>query len=359
MTEFQHGNPDYTDDELWFKAAQEEDQRRNGGGSDTPVNPGNTATDDIDIYINGGSSASGSVTPPSGTAHTPKVPPQSNPAPTPKTTSKEELLSRSVRIEQMTGQYGYASISPINVQAYELKNGHILVNGEKRPCFFEADGVSCTYVYDPRHTAFTQYPMTAKGVLLQYLAERIKLRDGSFGGDIVQIYYRLSQEMMRETRIDKAALQEKADAFFRILREKMSDALAGVKDQVLAVIHESTGEVEETISALLTDADRLMAFQSMKTDGYDVFDVLPVRTLLRLIDRFPQYVYDGKVLKVVYMGIALPDEKATERMREEAKERMQSFLKDGARMLTTTTVPNKNELARAAISIDFLAEALV
>ncbi len=359
LTEFQHGNPDYTDDELWFKAAQEEDQRRNGGGSDTPVNPGNTATDDIDIYINGGSSASGSVTPPSGTAHTPKVPPQSNPAPTPKTTSKEELLSRSVRIEQMTGQYGYASISPINVQAYELKNGHILVNGEKRPCFFEADGVSCTYVYDPRHTAFTQYPMTAKGVLLQYLAERIKLRDGSFGGDIVQIYYRLSQEMMRETRIDKAALQEKADAFFRILREKMSDALAGVKDQVLAVIHESTGEVEETISALLTDADRLMAFQSMKTDGYDVFDVLPVRTLLRLIDRFPQYVYDGKVLKVVYMGIALPDEKATERMREEAKERMQSFLKDGARMLTTTTVPNKNELARAAISIDFLAEALV
>lgn len=359
LTEFHHNNADYISDELWFKAAQEEDQRRNGGGNDTPVNHGDTATDDIDSYINGGSAANAGATQSANPKSRTKTPPQNNPAPVPQTTTKEELLSRAVRVEQMTGQYSYATISPINVQTYELKNGHILVNGEKRPCYFEADGVSCTYIYDPRHTAFTQYPMTAKGVLLQYLAERIKLRDGAFGGDIVQIYFKLAQDMMRETRIDKAALQEKADAFFRILREKMSDALAGIKDQVLAVIHESTGEVEETVSALLTDSERLMAFQAMEIDGYDVFDVLPVRTLLRLIDRFPEYVYDSKVLKVVYMGIALPDDKATERMREEAKERMQSFLKDGARMLTTTTVPNKNELARAAISIDFLAEALV
>ncbi|MBR3874184.1 MAG: ATP-binding protein [Clostridia bacterium] len=358
LTEFHRGNSDYISDELWWKAAQEEDQKRSGGGESSAVNPGHSPTDDIDSYLNGGSAPLGGTSQPQSPTVLPSVTPR-NPAPVPLTTSKEELLARANRVEQLTGQYGYATISPINVEAYELKSGHILSNGEKRPCFFEADGVSCIYIYDPRHTAFTQYPMTAKGVLLQYLAERIKLRDGSFGGDIVQIYYRLAQDMMRETRIDKAALQEKADAFFQILREKMSDALAGVKDQVLSVIHESAGEVEETISALLTDADRLMAFQSKQTDGYDIFDVLPVRTLLRLIDRFPQYIYDGKVLKVVYMKIALSDEKATERMREEAKERMLSFLKDGARMLTTTTVPNKNELARAAISIDFLAEALV
>ena len=359
LTEFRHGNSDYIDDSLWFRAAQEEDQRRSGGGNTTiPVNPGSSATDDIDTYLNGGNNSGGTSQPTNTGLSTPPAP-SVNPAPVPHTTTKAELLDRAVRVELLTGQYGYASISPIGVQAYELKNGHILVNGEKRPCFFEADGVSCIYIYDPRHTAFTQYPMTPKGVLLQYLAERIKLRDGSFGGDIVQIYYRLAQDMMRETRIDKAALQEKADAFFRILREKMSDALASVKEQVLSVIHESAGEVEETVSALLTDADRLMAFQAKQNDGYDVFDVLPVRTLLRLIDRFPQHIYDGKVLKVVYMGIDLPDPKATERMREEAKERMISFLKDGARMLTTTTVPNKNELARAAISIDFLVEALV
>lgn len=359
LSEFQHGNTDYFDDSLWWKAAQEEDQKRSNGNESTTVNPGTSATDDIDNYLGGGngpaSAATGSQTTPS----KPKVSASPNPTPVVQTATKDELIGKSVRVEQLTGQYGYASISPIQVTAYELKTGRILQNGERRPCFFEADGVSCTYIYDPRHTVFTQYPLTPKGVLLQYIAERIKLRDGTAGGDIVQIYYLLARDMMAETRIDKAALQEKADAFFRTLREKMSDALAGVKDQVLSVIHESTGEVEETISALLTDPERLMAFQGKQIDGYDVFDVLPVRTLLRLIDRFPQYIYDGKVLKVVYMGIALPDDKATERMREEAKERMQSFLKDGARMLTTTTVPNKNELARASISIDFLAEALV
>ena len=356
-SEFQHGNREYFDDSLWWKAAREEDQKRSSGNETTDVNTGNTATDDIDSYLGGSQGAT--TTKPAEVIGKPQADISKNPTPPQQTTTRDDLLQNSVRIEQLTGQYSYASIAPVHVDTYELKKGQILVNGDRRPCLFEADGVSCTYIYDPRHTVFTQYPLTPKGVLLQYLAERIKLRDGTAGGDIVQIYYRLARDMMPETRIDKAALQEKADGFFHALREKMSDALAGAKEQVLTVIHESSGEVEEIISALLTDADRLVAFQNKSIDGYDVFDVLPVRTLLRLIDRFPQYIYDGKVLKVVYQAISLPDEKATERMREEAKERMQSFLKDGVRMLTTTTVPNKNELARASISIDFLTEALV
>ncbi len=44
--------------------------------------------------------------------------------------------------------------------------------------------------------------------------------------DIVDVYVNLTQSMMPETRINKNALQEKADAFFKILRERMTDALA-------------------------------------------------------------------------------------------------------------------------------------
>jgi len=79
---------------------------------------------------------------------------------------------------------------------------------------------------------------------------------------------------------------------------------------------------------------------------------------LRLIDRFPEHVFDGRVLNVPFTAIKLTDAKATERMRDEAKERMMSFLKDGARILSSSQMNNKNELSRAAISIDFLTEAL-
>ena len=77
------------------------------------------------------------------------------------------------------------------------------------------------------------------------------------------------------------------------------------------------------------------------------------------MDRFPAQVFDSKVLNTPFETINLPDMVATERMRNEAKDRMVSFLKDAMRMVSATNNMNKNELARAAISIDFLAEALV
>lgn len=363
LQEFQRQVPEYIDDTLWWKAAQEEDQRRSTGNDTSAVNNGNDASDDIDDYLDGTGDTStndnnaGNISAGSGhagggsTRQTPVTPPKP-------TLTKDELLSKSVPVAQLTGDYGFQGVIPLKVHAYEIRNAKIIADGIEKPCFFDNDGVSCTFIYDPRHTAFTQYPMTPKGLLLQYIAERIKLRDGGNNSDLVEVYYKLSNEMMRETRIDKTALQEKADAFFKILRDKMSDALAGEKQGVLSVIHESTGEVEETISALLTDPPRLLAFQAKEIDGYDVFDILPVRTLLRLIDRFPEHVFDGRVLNVPFTAIKLTDAKATERMRDEAKERMMSFLKDGARILSSSQMNNKNELSRAAISIDFLTEAL-
>ena len=61
----------------------------------------------------------------------------------------------------------------------------------------------------------------------------------------------------------------------------------------------------------------------------------------------------------MYAGIKLPDEKSTERSRNEAKERMVSYLKDAARLTSTASNMDKNELSRIQISLDFLMEALV
>lgn len=248
---------------------------------------------------------------------------------------------------------------PYTVHAYELDSGDILSGGESKPCFFEGSGIGCTYVYNPRHYALSQFPMTPKGLLLQYLSERIKGRDPQHHPDIVDIYTNLTQTMMPEARINKAALQEKADAFFRNLRDRLSDALSGHKKEVLDCIFESTGEVEETINALFPDTDLIIAFQARYEEGYAAMDRIPYKTILRLVDRFPSLVFDRKVMTTPYETIYLPDPNMTERIRAEAKDRMISFLKDALRMVSATSNMSKNELSRAAISIDFLVEALV
>ena len=354
LTEFRNGKPEYQTDELWFKAAQEEDQRKRTGNETTVVNSGSETTDDIDEYF---LTEPDPVTPPQPIASpATDTTPVSVPA---ATSTKNELIGHAMPVVSLSGNYSFGSVSPFNVKAYELTAGEILVEGESRPCFFENTGIDCTFIYNPRHFALAQYPMTPKGLLLQYLSERIKARDAMHYSDIVDIYVNLTKAMMPESRINKASLQEKADSFFRTLREKLSDSLSGQKQEVMDCVHESSGEVEETIIALFPDTDMITAFQSKSPEGYPAIEVVPYKTLVRLVDRFPSSIFDGKVLSAPYESIFLPDAIATERMRNEAKDRMISFLKDAMRMVSATNNMNKNELSRAAISIDFLTEALV
>lgn len=370
LNEFRNGNQDYQSDELWFKAAQEEDQKKRSGGETTVVNPGNDTTDDIDNYLPGGEE--GQTTPPvspsnsetqtgsSGGIHNGGTAPYSEPVIPPQiNSSKDGLISKSQLVVTLSGSYAFGTVPPFRVKAYELMSGNITVAGESKPCFFENIGIDCTYIYDPRHPAIAQYPLTPKGLLLQYLAERIKARDAMHYTDIVDVYFNLTQTMMSESRINKATLQEKADGFFKDLRDKLADALSGIKIDVLNCIFESSGEVEETIGALFPDGDLIAAFQGRTPEGYAAIERIPYKTLVRLVDRFPSFVFDGKVLNSPYETIYLPDSKATERMRNEAKDRMISFLKDALRMISATNNMNKNELSRSSISIEFLLEALV
>lgn len=371
LTEFKNGNPAYQSDELWFKAAQEEDQRKRSGGQTTVVNTGSEPTDDIDAYLPGGSSSTNNTPITTGTTVVPvggsptnlpltgAVEPTGEVSNLPLNSTKEELIARSKLIVTLSGRYSFGAVPPFNVRAYELTTGEIKVAGDNKACFFENTGIDCVYVYNPRHPALAQYPLTPKGLLLQYLSERIKARDAMHYTDIVDIYYNLTQAMMAESRINKATLQEKADSFFKELQEKLSDALSGHKSEVLDCIFESSGEVEETITALFPDGELIAAFQNQTDEGYAAIEHVPYKTLVRLVDRFPSQVFDGKVLSSPYETILLPDMVATERMRNEAKDRMVSFLKDAMRMVSATNNMNKNELARAAISIEFLVEALM
>jgi len=363
--EFRKGIRDYLDDILWWKAAQEEDQKQSTGGAraTTSVNTGETPSDDISAYISGTVISPpqvivrGNPTDDSQPSSLPVTTPQ--PVPSPETSKLDELIQRAISVSQLSGRnYKFGNTGSLNVRGYELSRGSIFYRGEKKPCFFQSDGIDCDFVYDPSHPLLAQYPITAKMLLLQYLSEKLKARDSL--PDLVSVYAELVETTMQEAKIDRQSLQDRASSAFDLLREKLAVALRDRAADVVNCVHESAGEVEETVTNLIQSNTALLtAFQSGIEEGYDAIDYVPPKTLYRLIERFPEDVFDGKVLQTPYITINLQDEKATLRARDESKDRALSFIKDALRVISGYSQRvQKNELARASLSVDFLLKEL-
>ena len=363
--EFRKGIRDYLDDILWWKAAQEEDQKQSTGGAraTTSVNTGETPSDDISAYISGTVISPpqvivrGNPTDDSQPSSLPVTTPQ--PVPSPETSKLDELIQRAISVSQLSGRnYKFGNTGSLNVRVYELSRGSIFYRGEKKPCFFQSDGIDCDFVYDPSHPLLAQYPITAKMLLLQYLSEKLKARDSL--PDLVSVYAELVETTMQEAKIDRQSLQDRASSAFDLLREKLAVALRDRAADVVNCVHESAGEVEETVTNLIQSNTALLtAFQSGIEEGYDAIDYVPPKTLYRLIERFPEDVFDGKVLQTPYITINLQDEKATLRARDESKDRALSFIKEDLRVISGYSQRvQKNELARASLSVDFLLKEL-
>ena len=357
--EFKKGVRDYLDDTNWWKAAQEEDQKQiTGGITTTEVNTGFSPSDDVTAYLGGTSSTTagtnnGSARLPGGTVATAMS------DPVVETSKMDDLLQRSSQVQQLSGRsYKFGRGNSLNVTAYAINQGDIKIRGTRVPCMFQSDGIECCFVYDPTHPVLTQYPITPQMLLLQYLAEKLKARDSL--PDLVSVFSSLVETTMEDSRIDRQSLQDRANSAFDLLRERLQKALEGKKAEVVLCIHESSGEVEETVSTIIQSNPRLLApFQEMKPEGYDAIEYVPPKTLYRLVERFPEDVFDGKALITPYSKINLRDENATQRAREDSKDRALSFIKDALRLVSGYSQKvQKNELTRASLSVDFLIKEL-
>jgi hypothetical protein len=357
---FRKGLHDYLDDTLWWKAAQEEDQKQNTGSiRTTTVNIGNAPSDDVGAYL--GTSTGTSIPAISAPNTTTQIPGSAVPLATASTsgeTSKfDELIQHSAKNHQLSGKYKFGNAAPLNVRAYELNKGDIVAQGEKKPCSFSSDGIDCDFVFNPKHPLLAQYPLTPKMLLLHYLSEKLKARDSL--PDVVSVFSTLVETSMPEAKIDRQSLQDRANSAFGLLREKLITALKPQAQAVLDCIHESVGEVEETINNIQSNADLIAAFQSRSIDGFDALYFVPPKTLLRLVENFPTDVFDKKVFLTPYSIIKLTDDNATRRAREESKERTLSFIKDVLRVISGYGRGiQKDELARASLSVEFLLKEL-
>lgn len=356
--EFRKGVRDYMDDTKWWKAAQEEDQKNGTHTGTTPVNTGDAPSDDIGAYLGGSGSGDSSGTEPIvPTPSTPAAP--VTPTTAPETSSMDDLLLRSVPIQYLSGRnYPFGRSGSLNIRAYELTHGEIKQNGTRKPCHFNSDGIDCDFVYDPTHPLLAQYPITPQMLLLLYMAEKLKARDQL--PDVVSIYSSLVEVSMDDARIDRQALQERASSAFELLREKLVLSLRSKAEDVVRCVHESTGEVEETVASIIQiNPGLLIPFQNATAAGFDAIEYVPPKTLYRLVDRFPEEVFDGKAFSTPYLSINLQDQNATQRAREDSKDRILSFIKDALRVISWSGQRiQKNELTRASLSVDFLIREL-
>ncbi len=366
--EFNKGVSNCLDDTLWWKAAQEEDQKQSSGGTHftTSVNTGDTPSDDVNSYL-GGSIGNNTGYNTNGVHNSGGIPSSTSDHPvttssvsTQEITSKlDELIQNSTPVQQMTGRnYHFGNTGSLNVRVYELNKGDIRYHGERKPCYFYSDGVDCDFIYDPNHILLKQYPISPKILLLLYLAEKLKARDSL--PDIVSVFASLVETTMTDSKVDRLSLQDRANSAFELLRQKLIIALKDKSQDVINCIHESAGEVEDTVNAIVqANPSLLKPFQEKSSDSYDVMEYVPPKTLYRLIEHFPESVFDGKVLKTPYCSINLSDENATIRTREESKERTLAFLKDALRLISGYNQQvQKDELTRASLSVDFLMKEL-
>jgi hypothetical protein len=352
LQEFNKGNIEYLDDTKWWAAAQECDQEKQRGNN-PPANTGNTPSDDIDSLFPDDNNSSGS------TASVPatKKPEESSEL---KTAKADDLRKNSVPVVSLSKKYrtGLVNNNPLDVGVYELKRGDIKKDGTRVPFIFYPKGFECEFFYDPRHPLIQQYPVPPAQYLLLYLADKFKSRDQL--DDLGIVYETLVEKYLSEERIDANYLKERAEMFFGEIRGPMKRLLEPVSNDVVTCIHEAAGESEEAISLALSGG---LDFPTIKPDSptaYEIMEFVPSKTLLRLIERYPDRLFDKQLFDVSYSEIELTDKAMQDRLRESAKERIVSYIKDLLYLISTPSSSiSKNDLNRVALSLSSLTSKLV
>lgn len=379
--EFHKSNPDYLSDEKWWEAARDADRSRADNGADKapPVDPGPKSSDDIIEYLPGESQLNPISDSTSGTATSPIYDsPSSRSSSTngmflvsqdslskvaaAESAKKPGLEERSRKVLADSRNYSYSGCpSPITVNVWEITSGKVGEGENDCPCLMTSNANQCDFFYNPRHAFLRAYPTSYKDLLLVNLAQKFKSRDG-LRQELAVLFTDLVGENFPDLRLDQATIQETANNFFQKLREKAPALLTLRGQEVLDLVHESTGEAEEIVTALIYNPDLLHEFQSRTIGGINALSVAPARTLVRLIDGFPEEFFDRKFFRMPYMSINLADPNATERLRNEAKERLLSFVKDALWIISETRATpfrqQKAELARCSHSLSFLEQEI-
>lgn len=375
---FEKNDPDYQVDTKWYEAAQQCDQERanRGASSSGPVNPGNTPSDDPDSYgppstSSGSNSGSSNSNGNNGTNGTTNGANNSNSGSTSGTTPPldvyVELANRSVIDITLTRAYRYRNCpSAIDVEVRKVTSGIIGSGTDGEPVLWDTRNIrELKFFYNPSHQFFMSRKTTPHEVMLLHLAQTFLIRD-RLEKSISSIYIELLDEMFPEERIDQLTIQERADNVFERIRSASTRLLSSREAEVMDTIHEHAGDLEDTLARLMSAPELQVKLQTRAPGGISSLVAVPNRTLVRLISKFPEEFFDGKFFRVNFQSLVLPTQEATDRIRDEAKERILTYIKDalwvlspwGATQRGNNQKRTRDELLRCSHSLDLLEEVI-
>lgn len=342
-------DPEYQSDDRWYKVAQEADRNLGEGKSGTPVNPGESPSDDIDSYL--GDDSTPPIPTPSATA-TPVVAPQDL------SSSKDQLILQSEKELGLTGKFSHTGNRPIDVSSYRVKNAQIKSDGKRVPYISFMDGVAMDFFYDPTHIIFTEYPISPRQILLFSLAERFKNRDNV---TIHNALIGLIENHLTDERINYQALAERASGLVVMVKEQLPAILGHRFQSVKAVIAEVEYDEEELIRRLTEDSQNLiLEYQSNGERAAKCLPFVGESLLKRLINKFPEEFMDGKVFDLPYATLTVGSEASRDRLKQNSLQVLMRYLNDVTDLLQPANARlNKYELLRYANTLVLFENLIV
>lgn len=332
-------DPDYLPDDRWYLAAQDADRER--GAPSTPVNPGVNQSDDPDLY--------GPTT-----DINPVSAPVLNPQPlSALTTTRDEIISHSERVESLCGEYAYGATPGIIVTARRTLEGNIRKEGSRLPFLVFQDGVEIDFFYDESHPLLAEYPLTPKQLLLQALAEKFSLRD--HGVSIQKAFIGLVDNHMTDERINFEALKERAHSHLSTIRDDLPQLLKESTIEAFKIIHSDIGEKEKLAATLINeDPELLEDYLKGGERAAQALAYVSTTILIRLVEGMPDKFLDGIVFRQPYLSIDFGHE-GEKRLRRMSLEKIVSYLKDVEALLQGgSATPTKSELIRYANTLTIL-----
>lgn len=348
---FFSGDLEYETDDKWYKVAQESDRERGDGGKGlTPVNSGETPSDDISSYLPGAQSGTGSHTAPP--VSTPPLP-SPTVAPVPATSDRDLLIQHSDKEESLSGKYSYDTTPGMEITAWRVRDSQIKIQGSRVPCHLYQDGIEVDFFFDPTHPILSEYPLSPKQLLLQGLAEKFALRDP--GVSIQAAFIGLVDNHLLEERINPQALQERAHSIVSSIREKLPSLLGHRFAKVKEVIQSVEAEEEELAKRLLDEAPNLLgAYQDSSEESIQSLAFVCDTTIKRLIAEFPEEFMDNKLFAQPFANLKIGNEAMRERLRKNSLERVLSYFSDVILLLQGGRAQSKQELLRHANTLSLL-----
>ena len=278
---FLAGDQNYQDDSEWWKWTQQEDQRHE------PAAPSGPATNVT--LIPGGGEAPNTINPvPTSTAET--------------TTTNELRSNRSTKDNLLSGEYKLSlNGSRAVTTVWKLShNETIKVEGKKVPYIGEADGQEYEFFYDPSHSLFKDYILSARQVLVIVLANHFHSRHKADGLEFHQIIDSLYSDYMEDEKIVPETLHQAANDLLDRIKTSLSDLLNDECAEAISVIKkEHETEFFSAVMEMYPSEGNVYITENNPL----VLDYCPNGALPDLIRSFPEAFFNENLFKHDLCGL--------------------------------------------------------